>query len=144
MKIGVYPGSFNPFHIGHHNIYLKSQDIFDKVFIAQGINPDKKTPMRLSLEGSLTIQYDTILTDCIEKIYQLNKGEILRSDIFIIRGFRNIDDIKFQSEQDYWLKQIDYKFQSIYIECDEDFKHISSSAIKTLKQLNQPYKHLIL
>ena len=34
-------------------------------------------------------------------------------------------------------------FKSIYIECEEQYKHVSSSAIKELIRLKQPYKHLI-
>ena len=41
--IAIYPGSFNPFHIGHLNIVEKTERIFGKgnVVIAMGINPDK-------------------------------------------------------------------------------------------------------
>ena len=27
MTVGVYPGSFNPFHAGHYNILLKAEKI---------------------------------------------------------------------------------------------------------------------
>ena len=41
LKIGLYPGTFNPFHVGHLNILLKAEKIFDKVIILRGNNPDK-------------------------------------------------------------------------------------------------------
>jgi len=41
--IGVFCGSFNPFHKGHYNVLQKAEKIFDKVIIAFGKNPDKKT-----------------------------------------------------------------------------------------------------
>ena len=39
--IAIYPGSFNPFHIGHLNIVEKTERIFGKgnVVVAMGINP---------------------------------------------------------------------------------------------------------
>ena len=40
-SIAVYAGSFNPFHRGHYNILIKAEQIFDKVIIARGINPEK-------------------------------------------------------------------------------------------------------
>ena len=42
MKIAVYPGSFDPFTLGHKDILLRSSKIFDKVIVAIGENKDKK------------------------------------------------------------------------------------------------------
>ena len=38
MKIAVYPGSFDPFTLGHKDILLRSSRIFDKVIVAIGEN----------------------------------------------------------------------------------------------------------
>lgn len=39
--IGVYPGSFNPWHEGHEDVLNKALKVFDKVIILIGYNPDK-------------------------------------------------------------------------------------------------------
>ena len=39
--IGIYTGSFNPFHLGHLDILNKAKRMFDEVVIAVGHNPDK-------------------------------------------------------------------------------------------------------
>src|SRR5688572_24427151 len=41
-KIGLFAGSFNPFHKGHFNVLQKAEKIFDKVIIAFGKNPEKQ------------------------------------------------------------------------------------------------------
>jgi pantetheine-phosphate adenylyltransferase len=46
-KIGIYPGSFNPFHVGHMDVLEQAEKIFDKVIVAVGINPDKVAPKAL-------------------------------------------------------------------------------------------------
>ena len=43
MSLAVYPGSFDPFTLGHRDILLRSLKIFDKVVIAVGVNQNKKT-----------------------------------------------------------------------------------------------------
>lgn len=144
MKIGIYPGSFNPYHVGHHNIYLRSKQIFDKVFVARGQNPDKPKPEYKIPENILQIEYEGSLINGIKKVYDLNKGVCSTDEIIVIRGFRNLKDIEYQQEQDYWLKQELPTFKSIYIECEEQYKHISSSAIKELKRLNLKHKHLLI
>ena len=38
MTLAVYPGSFDPFTLGHRDILLRSLKIFDEVIIAVGVN----------------------------------------------------------------------------------------------------------
>ncbi|MDT8337537.1 MAG: adenylyltransferase/cytidyltransferase family protein, partial [Candidatus Izemoplasmatales bacterium] len=43
MKIGFYPGSFDPITFGHLDIITRGAKLFDKLYIAISINPNKKT-----------------------------------------------------------------------------------------------------
>ena len=50
MKIAVYPGSFDPFTLGHKDILLRSSRIFDKVIVAIGENHGKQNLFILKKE----------------------------------------------------------------------------------------------
>ncbi len=41
-KIAVFPGSFDPFTIGHEGIALRALSLFDEIIIAVGANALKK------------------------------------------------------------------------------------------------------
>lgn len=43
MRTAIFPGSFDPFTLGHADIVSRGLRLFDKVVIAIGVNPDKKT-----------------------------------------------------------------------------------------------------
>jgi len=141
--IGIYPGSYNPFHKGHYNIYQKARKLIDKVFIVRAINPDKNNEILNPQYPEHILQFDNegILFNAYDHICRLNNCNY--TDIICIRGFRNLDDIKYQQQQDYWLKSINKDFKSIYIECDEEFKHLSSSAIRQLNFLKQNTKQYL-
>ncbi len=41
-RIAVFPGSFDPFTVGHENVVLRGLDLFDEIIIAIGYNSSKK------------------------------------------------------------------------------------------------------
>ena len=41
-KIAVFPGSFDPFTVGHEEIVRRGLKLFDKIIIAVGVNPVKR------------------------------------------------------------------------------------------------------
>jgi cytidyltransferase-related domain len=41
-KTAIFPGSFDPYTKGHHDIVMRSLDIFDEVIIGIGYNSTKK------------------------------------------------------------------------------------------------------
>ncbi|MDE5610930.1 MAG: adenylyltransferase/cytidyltransferase family protein, partial [Odoribacter sp.] len=41
-RIAVFPGSFDPFTIGHEEIVRRGLKLFDRIVIAVGVNPVKK------------------------------------------------------------------------------------------------------
>ena len=42
-KVAIFPGSFDPYTLGHHDIVMRSLNLFDEVIIGIGYNSTKKT-----------------------------------------------------------------------------------------------------
>ena len=127
MKIGIYAGSFNPFHVGHYNILEKAEKIFDKVIIARGVNPEKnnmKTPLPNSLSNREVFEYSGLLTDFINTLPYDN--------ITLIRGLRNSVDLQYEMNQYRYLQDLMPEIQVVSIFCDKEYEHISSSGIRLL------------
>jgi pantetheine-phosphate adenylyltransferase len=53
QKIAVFPGSFDPFTVGHESIVLRALDLFDLIIVAIGVH-STKTPL-LKIESRVEI-----------------------------------------------------------------------------------------
>lgn len=125
-NIGIYAGSFNPFHVGHLNILGKAAKIFDKVVVAYGINPDKPFTDTNIPEALKYRQVDVYSTSIIEYLRSKSYNPTL------IRGLRNTTDLQAELTQLRWMQEItDVKAVSII--CDKEFDHISSSGIRAVE-----------
>jgi pantetheine-phosphate adenylyltransferase len=136
-KIGVFAGSFNPFHKGHYNVLQKAEKLFDKVIIAFGKNPDKidrtwNIPKTIS--NRQQTEYNGLLTDHIA---------IFGYDVTVIRGLRNSTDFNYEQNQYRYLQELKPDIKIINIFCDKEYEHISSSGIRTLEKYNKHKSYLL-
>lgn len=136
-KIGVFAGSFNPFHKGHYNVLQKAERIFDKVIIAFGKNPDKDARtlvMPKTITNRQICFYENLLTDFIET---------LKYDVTVIRGLRNSTDFQYEQNQYRYIQELKPDIKIVSIFCNKEFEHISSSGIRTLEKFNKHQQYLL-
>ena len=148
-NIAIYPGSFNPFHVGHLNIVQKSERIFGKgnVIIAMGINPDK---IKSSEKEEYLKQKENEASELSSKIgrevivywkflHQLvEEYESKGYNVVIIRGLRNGADLDYEVNQLRFVNDFKKDINVIYITCDKEYEHISSSAIRKIGDFGGP------
>jgi pantetheine-phosphate adenylyltransferase len=138
-KLGVYAGSFNPFHVGHLDILRQAQRVFDHVIIAIGSNPDKAKEERLpfptnnvALRDATVVTYSGLLTDYLNSLDFNTEDEI-----FLVRGLRNGDDLQYEQNQLQFIEEMFPSVNPVFFICNRKFGHISSSALKSLKKVSE-------
>ena len=136
-SIGVFAGSFNPFHKGHYNVLKKAEKLFDKVIIAFGKNPDKTIrswPIPKTIANRQQTEYHDLLTDHIDSFDY---------DVTVVRGLRNSTDFNYEQNQYRYIQELKPDIKIINIFCDKEFEHISSSGIRTLEKYNKHHNYLL-
>jgi pantetheine-phosphate adenylyltransferase len=143
-KLGIYAGSFLPFTVGHLNILQKAERILGKgnILVAIGCNPAKTSitdnsgrAKELSEKiGCEVIAYTTFLHEII-----LQKEEE-GYDVVLVRGLRNGEDLSYEDNQLKFIREFlpeNYYLNTIFLMSDEEYKHISSSAVRQLESFRQ-------
>jgi pantetheine-phosphate adenylyltransferase len=97
-KIAVFPGSFDPFTIGHEGIVIRALSLFDEIIIAVGANALKKSyyPLRVRKEMITRVflneprisvdHYEGLTVDYCRK---MGAG-------YLLRGLRTAADFEFE------------------------------------------------
>jgi pantetheine-phosphate adenylyltransferase len=135
-RIGIYAGSFNPFHVGHLHIAQEAQRIFDEVHVVWAGNPEKnpseKFPVPVAfLEKRNFKVYEH--SGLITKLF----AEDSYNEMTMIRGLRNGYDLQYESNYRKWVNEIS-PVNFIYICCPANLEHVSSSELRTLYNLPSP------
>jgi pantetheine-phosphate adenylyltransferase len=139
-RIGVYAGTFSPWHVGHADILHQSLNVFDEVIIALGRNPEKDTvtkeefPHGNPILGKAKIVHFTgLLSDFLNQLDVDNEGV----QIILIRGLRNGDDLQYEQNQLQFIKEMYPSLKTVFFICDKKFEHISSSSLRALRKVSE-------
>jgi len=144
MKRAIFPGTFDPFTIGHLDILEKSIKIFDEVIIAIGKNHDKKTMYTVDkrkefielitskYQNTKVMTYDGLTVDFCKKT----------NSNFIVRGIRNVGDFEFEkaiARTNRVLSEI----ETIFLLTSAKTSYISSSIVRDIIENNGDCSKLI-
>jgi pantetheine-phosphate adenylyltransferase len=97
MKIGLFPGSFDPFHNGHLEIVERASKLFDKVVVAAVRNPQKGSALFDLEERQELLVEATAHLPSVEVISMATLTVWVARDVgadAIIRGLRAVSDFE--------------------------------------------------
>ncbi|MGL4343456.1 MAG: pantetheine-phosphate adenylyltransferase [Metamycoplasmataceae bacterium] len=137
-KKAIYPGSFNPFHIGHQKIVEKALKLFDFIYIIVSVNPDKNIENNFE-ENQKIIQ--SLYKDNPKILVLINKNELIAEIAkklkvnFIIRSFRNNFDFDYELDLAFSNNKLNNDLETILLMPDLNFLKKSSTIQRHKKYL---------
>lgn len=132
MKIGVYPGTFDPITHGHLDIITRSLRVFETIIVAVALNPTKHPmfdlPERLDMVKVVTkglsqvevTTFDGLLVDFVQR----------RGASAIIRGLRAISDFEHEFQMALINRKLAKTVETVFLMPSEEYSYLSSTIIK--------------
>lgn len=137
MRIGVYPGSFDPFTIGHLDVLKSAAELFDKVYVAV-LNNAGKSPV-FSVEERVKMIDRVIETAGLESnCFSGTFGGLLVdyassvSASHIIRGLRVVTDFEYEFQIDAVNRHLMDTITTVYFMANPSHSFLSSSNVKEI------------
>jgi len=132
-KIALFPGTFDPFTLGHWSLVERGLRLVDEIIIAIGINLDKKTffPLEQRME-MLTRLFESNPRIKISSYKGLTVDFAKETGArFILRGVRSVNDFEYEKN----IANINRKIAGIetfVLFPEPEYTHISSSLVREL------------
>ncbi|MCL2596621.1 MAG: pantetheine-phosphate adenylyltransferase [Paludibacter sp.] len=133
MRRAIFPGTFDPFTIGHYSVVCRGLGLFDEIIVAIGTNQTKNTMFPLSerikiiqqtfsAEPRVSVEkYDCMTIDFAK---QLNAN-------YILRGIRSVSDFEYEHS----IADANRKLtgiETVILLTEYEYAYISSSVVRDL------------
>lgn len=143
MKKIAYPGTFDPFHLGHKHVVDTLAKMFDEVHIIIFDNIAKKTShdtkKRQQAIANIFKKQNVIVHSSKDSL----ENELAKQKIeFVGRGIRNDQDLNIELQRAAMLNQIS-GIETIFIPTSKDYVFISSSIIRELIYLQKDISNFV-
>lgn len=143
MRIGLYPGTFDPITLGHIDIIRRSCTLVDRLVIGVAINRDKG-PM-FSLEervGMLQTEIKVLQRDTGTEILVHPFENLLITcarDVgaqVIIRGLRAVSDFEYEYQMVGMNRALDSSVETAFLMAEAKHQAIASKLVKEIARLD--------
>ena len=138
MRIGLYPGTFDPVTVGHTDIISRASNLVDKLVIGVAINNDKSPLFSLEervalIEAECKHIADNILVHPFENLLIHCARDVGAS--MIIRGLRAVSDFEYEYQMVGMNRSLDASIETVFLMADVQHQAVASRLVKEIARL---------
>lgn len=142
MRIGLYPGTYDPITLGHVDIIERAMALVDRLVIGVAINRDKQPLFSLEERvemvraecdqiarrtgGELVVHpFENLLIDCARDV----------GATVIVRGLRAVADFEYEFQMVGMNRALDARIETVFLMADARRQAIASKLVKEIARL---------
>ncbi|GAA4138380.1 pantetheine-phosphate adenylyltransferase [Sphingobacterium kyonggiense] len=145
MKIAVFPGSFDPYTIAHHDLIERALGLFDKIYVAIGINSSKVGMMDVESRKTAISNLYANNPKIEVTFYQGLTIDFCRQigATVILRGLRNGTDLDYENIIAQNNLILAPEIESYFLVSRSGKAHISSTIVRDIWKNNGNIEGLV-
>ncbi|MEX2566127.1 MAG: pantetheine-phosphate adenylyltransferase [Cyclobacteriaceae bacterium] len=132
-KTALFPGSFDPYTKGHHDIVMRGLNLFDEIIISVGHNTTKKSRY---FDIEMMVEKINSIYEEMPKVKVILYNELTSSLAkkhqagYLLRGLRNTTDFEYENTISQMNRYLNEDLETVFLITSPEFAAISSSIIR--------------
>ena len=145
QALAVYPGSFDPFHMGHFDIVTRASQIFPRVVVgilentAKGslfTAPDRAEMIRELYVGTPAIEIRPFTGLLVSFLKELDAT-------IVIRGMRAVSDFEYEFQMALMNRRLYPQAETVFLTPKEEYTYLSSRLVREVVALGGDVRGLV-
>ena len=139
MRIGLYPGTFDPVTNGHMDIIGRATKLVDRLVVGVAQNDDKgplfATTERVEMVKAEVARFDADIVVQPFSSLLMHFAEHLNAQI-IVRGLRAVADFEYEFQMTAMNQRLNADIETVFLMADPRHQAIASRLVKEIARLD--------
>lgn len=134
MRIGIYPGSFDPATLGHLDIIRRAARLFDKLIVAPMINGEKQSSFTMDEK----VDFLRRMTKDIPNVEVESFSGLLADYVkeknasAIVKGLRAVSDFEYEFQMALANKKLNRDVDTVFLMTEQKYLFLSSTIVRDI------------